>query len=413
MVVNKGSTDPLSVKFTLTGDTNQFRIVAVNSLELGGSQSTCLPQAVGGVVSSDGTTATPCLVEPPTTGTGWYGMVVRVRFAPSVYGTYNATLTQTSNNNTVVDAPLALTAISKFDATATWAGDSAGATSMPVAQLNYGSAPLGNSVEKAFFVVNKGATGAQSVAFNLTGDTSQFKITKVGSLNLSGQQSTCLPQGIGGVVSTDGTTSTPCLVEPPSTGSGWYGSVVYVKYSPTVAGNHNATITQTSNNGTTVDVPVTLQGVGLFGAKAQWSGNSQGTVAFPASSLAYGIQALGTQTDKTIFVVNKGTQGAQSVGFTLSGDTGQFQLVKVNSLKLDGSQSTCLPSGVGGVVSADKLSSTPCLVENVTTGTGWYGIALYVRYAPKSTGQHSITVTPNTNNTTALPTPLTFTGSAQ
>lgn len=97
-----------------------------------------------------------------------------------------------------------------------------------------------------------------------------------------------------------------------------------------------------------------------------------------------------------------GTNGPLSLGYQLSGDTDQFRVAYV--LKMDGYPRT---AGCGATISTTEV--TPCLAEDVAAG-GYTMLALRVEYAPTALGSHSVTLTPYTNNGTALPEPITFTG---
>lgn len=94
-----------------------------------------------------------------------------------------------------------------------------------------------------------------------------------------------------------------------------------------------------------------------------------------------------------------------SVGFTMTGDVSQFKFTSVGT-SLSGGW-TCAS---GGIISADKTSTTYCYARD--TSGALANIEVDVQYAPTVTGSHSVTVTPMTNNGTLIPGPITLSGTA-
>lgn len=281
-----------------------------------------------------------------------------------------------------------------------WSTSALTLTEPTTAATTYADTTPGASVRKSFFVKNVGTTGQLSLGFRLTGDTANFKISSVQKVSTSNVGTLC------GTVSTDQLSVSPCLANDVATGT--YSVIrIDVDFAPTQPGAHSVAIVPFTDNGSGLPNPLTVSGTGVFDATAVWS-TAPGSVTAPtAASLTYSRITAGLNTtDKVIYLRNTGTHGALSVGFTLSGDTSQFRINSVLRVNYAGNGAAC------GTISADKLSSTPCLATDIAGGLFPY-IELHVLYAPTVVGNHSITVTPSTDNGTVLPSPVTFTGSAE
>lgn len=158
--------------------------------------------------------------------------------------------------------------------------------------------------------------------------------------------------------------------------------------------------------------------VGVFNGSATIAGapiSLAGNAIFTASGTLlalygndYGTKTVGGRGDKTVELRNTGTNGALSVGFTLTGDIAHF---KIRSVQKKANTDMSAASCDGAVIAADGLSVTPCLADDATSYRKH--ITMQVRYEPKSVGSHSITIVPNTNNGTILPEPLVLLGAAQ
>ena len=148
---------------------------------------------------------------------------------------------------------------------------------------------------------------------------------------------------------------------------------------------------------------------GEFNATAVWSSSAATTTALTSADTTYAtltsnstVLNVGYQ-DKILYLRNTGTNGALAVKAALSGDTEHFSIVSVGSEHKFGVSSGCY---------AGDGKTTPCLTEDVKGGN-YTHIRVTVRYQPKAVGNHTVTVTPSTNNGTVLPAPITLTGSAQ
>ncbi len=165
---------------------------------------------------------------------------------------------------------------------------------------------------------------------------------------------------------------------------------VVVRFKPIAIGVRTASLTL---NG----ARYTFSGVGNASFGGTWA-------ATPSTT--FGIQENLTTSTKRFQLVKTGGTGTMSVGFTMTGDVSQFKFTSVGT-SLSGGW-TCAS---GGIISADKTSTTYCHARD--TSGALANIEVDVQYAPTVIGDHSITVTPSTNNGTALPAPLTVTGSSR
>jgi hypothetical protein len=411
IVRNVGTHGGESVGFTLTGDTSQFKIVSVykNYYAYDATQS-CNS---GGVLAADKLSATPCRTDDvATAGNRYPNVVVTVQFTPTASGSYSVALNPTSDNGTVLPAPLTLTGGSQFNPTGVWSTATASTVALTAADTNFGTKTPGTPQNKVFIIRNVGTNGAESVGFTLAGDTSQFKIVSVYK-DYYGYESTqnC---NSGGVLATDKLSATPCRTDDVATPGNRYPNVaVTVQFNPTATGNYTATLTPTTDNGTVLPAAITLTGVGQFNPTGVWSTTTNSTTAPTSTYLAYGTKTTGTYADKVLVMRNVGTNGAQATGFTLSGDTNQFQIVSVVKAYPSSSNSDNRSCNAGGVVASDKLSATPCVGDDVAYPYNYNHVLVTVRFAPAAVGNFSVAVTPTTNNGTVLPGAVTLTGAGQ
>ncbi len=299
---------------------------------------------------------------------------ITVRFKPTATGTRTASLTLNG-----VSYSFSGTGNAGFGGN--WATGTSGAM---------GTIENLTTVSKRFQLAKTTGTGLMSVGFVMTGDTSQFQFTTVGT-SLSGGW-TC---GAGGAISADKTSIAYCSARDTT---GALANIEFdVRYAPKVVGNHSITVTPITNNGTSLPAPLVITGSSLFNPTAVWVNGTSG---------AYGTVAVNSATTKRLTMnnTNGGLYGSLALGFTLSGDTSQFKIVRMGR-SLSGGW-WCVS---GGVVSTDKQSITPCYAG----GTGALSnLEIEVSYAPISSGSHSVTLTPNSPNGTVLPSTLTLTGTA-
>jgi hypothetical protein len=408
---NTGTNGAQAVGFTLSGDTSQFKIIAVYKARRDSLDYTYTCGA-GGVIASGGLSATPCLTEDPASSTYAYsGVYVAVRYTPTAVGEHSVTITPTSNNGTVVPGALSLTGSAAFNPVAAWSSAPASLVAPTAAALSYGTRTMATTLDKVLYIRNTGTNGAQAVGFTLSGDTSQFKIIAVYKARRDSLDYT-YTCGAGGVIASGGLSATPCLTEDPASSTYAYSGVyVAVRYTPTAVGEHSVTITPTSNNGTVVPGALSLTGSAAFNPVAAWSSAPASLVAPTAAALSYGTRTTGTTLDKVLYLRNTGTNGAQAVGFTLSGDTSQFKIISVYKARRD-SLDTVYGCSTGGAIAGGGMSATPCLAEDPASASYAYsGVYVAVRYTPTVVGDHSVTITPTTNNGTVVPGALSLTGS--
>lgn len=407
---NVGTYGAQAVGLTLSGDTSQFQIVSVIRHEQNYSGNDSTQQcAAGGVVAPDRLSSTPCLAADISLANRQHnGVLITLSYKPTSSGNHSLTITPTTNNGTSLPEPLVLTGTGAFNPTMAWSMAQTSLTAPTAGTQSYGIRTLNTTLVKSVYMRNVGTNGAQATGVVLTGDTNHFRITSVYRVrqNWAGNQdrSACSP---GGAIAADKLSVTPCGTEDVALLSPDSGVVITVTYTPTEKGEHRVTLTPTTSNGTVLPAPLELYGEGEFNPTAAWSSSATSLVAPTAATLSYGTRTTNTVLDKTIYVSNPGTHGAQSVGFTLSGDTSHFQLTQVRRVRNASDTYAC---NAGGVISAG-VTSTPCLADDKAL-TGWVypGLHLVVRYNPTSVGEHSITITPNSNNGTVLPTPITLTG---
>ena len=378
----------ISAGLTLSGDTSQFKVLQIYAVDGSNYQVACANSS--GVVGAS--YATACMTNSTN-----HSVRLVLEYAPTVVGNHTITVTPNTNNGTALPAPITYTARGEWNPTATWSTSYSSLTVPSAANLNVGTQTVGASALKGFVLLNRGTNGVQSTGFTLSGDTSQFKITTLRLVSDTGYNDNCVS---GGVIAANGLSATPCLT------SAAYDNVqVYFTYAPTAVGDHSITVTPTTNNGTALQGPITLTGRGEWNPTATWSTSYSSLVAPSAAYLNFGAQTMGTSVSKGFVLLNRGTNGVQSTGFTLSGDTAQFKIITVRLVADSGGNVNCVS---GGVIAANALSSSYCLASDANDN-----VQMFVQYTPTNTAAHSITITPSTNNGTILQGPITLTGSGK
>lgn len=373
--VKSGANGTLSMGAVMTGDVSQFQIAAVGTSLSGGW--TC---ASGGVIASDKASFTTCKAR--STSGALANVEFDIKYAPTVLGAHQVTVTPFTDNGSGLPAPLVVKGSSNFNSAAGWAAGTSGA---------YGTIENATTLTKRFTMNNTGAYGALAVGFTASGDVSQFKIVRMGR-SLSGNWG-CVS---GGAVAANGLSVAPCKADVA--GNGALSNLdIEVMYAPTTTGTHSLVLTPNTNNGTVLPANLTLTASSAFNPTAAWVAGTSGV---------YASQAVGTSVTKRFTMNNTGAYGALSVGFTMTGDVNQFKIVRMGR-SLSGSWG-CVS---GGVVAADKQSVTAC--KSSPAGSGALAnLDVEVTYAPTSAGSHSISLVPITDNGTTLPAVLSLTGSA-
>lgn len=285
-------------------------------------------------------------------------------------------------------ASIALTGTAgNFDATAVWSSVPGVVTTPSAAALSYGTIAKGSSLGKNLYLTNTGSAGYEAAGVELSGDTSQFSLSRVDLAASNGATVNCTPS-----VTVTSDSSSPCL-----TGAGSYNRVrIAVAYMPTSVGTHHITLTPTTNNGTELPAPITLTGSAQFDAVGVWSTSGTAIVAIPAGGLDYGSNQVGKSVGKYTQMHNKGTIGQASVGYSFSGDVDQFRLGR--PLIRNGPADSYNYCSTGdGIVAVDNSSMTPCLVPLQRS------LELVIYHQPTRTGSATMTMTPITENGTVLP----------
>lgn len=270
--------------------------------------------------------------------------------------------------------------------------------------------------EKVFFVNNTGSNGELAMSFNLSGDLSQFKILNV--TKVSGYSAASAGGNCGAVINADNIST--CTTVPVTLGGDpWAQSKLrfQVQYAPLQTGSHQLVITPIAQNDASAPSPLTLTSQSVFDPTGVWSTHqsSWGTWGWNAQKATGAISPTiptlspDRTVDKVVYLNNVGGYGQLSAGFSLSGDTDQYQVFLTRATGYGSGETTCLS---GGVRTGNSIS--PCLVDDPGQGTGdpwaFSKLKVTIRHTPTATGTHSITLTPTTNNGTTLPSPYTFVG---
>lgn len=261
------------------------------------------------------------------------------------------------------------------------------------------------------YMVNTGTTGAQSTGFTLSGDVSVFKFRRdafTGTINGFGARAPCLS---GGVFSADGLSDSPCLAAAPVSGdfTAFTDIQRYIIFSAPSPGTYHLTVTPTSDNGTALPGAITLTGTSAFNPTAVWSSTNTSTIAPSLADLTF-PSGPGT---KTIYLRNTGIAGGLSVGYTMSGDIGQFQVTGTSAAD------AASPVGTGQCYSINNgrqdgnisgSTQLPCGARDPNSNYPETAISFALSYQPTVSGTHTVTLTPTTDNGTVLPGTITFKG---
>lgn len=316
-------------------------------------------------------------------------------FAPTVAGSFAVT-------PVIAGLPLALTGVSNLGQTGEWSTVGASTTAPTTANLNFGTKTVGAvATTKSMFMRNVGTGGQLSAGFTLNGDTAHFKIKAAYRTNTTGTLYGC---DAGGAVAADKLSVTPCLAGLV----GWSTPHVLLQldYAPTASGSHSVVVTPTTSNGSALPGALTFTGAGAFNPTAAWSSNYTTLVAPTTSTLAFGSRSVGSTLTKDVYLRNTGTHGPLRTGVVLTGDTTHFQIKYLYRTDNSNNGYGC---NAGGSVALNKLSVTPC-ESGDPSGSSTPHLKLGITYAPTAPGSHSITITPTTDNGTALPSAVTMTG---
>ena len=255
----------------------------------------------------------------------------------------------------------------------------------------------GATVTRLFVLNNIGTSGKLSSSFVLSGDTSQFKVTRVLKVASTGSGANC------------GATISPTEVTKCTTDDvlgGIYTKVFFeVKYAPTQVGSHTLTVTPISQNGAEMPSPLTLTGSALFDAAGVWTSGVSSLVPLTTTDMTFGPITAGTSVTRSFYITNTGTHGNLAASLALSGDTSQFRVTRFLKINASGSGSTC-----GATVSATAV--TTCTADDIYGGY-YPKLFIEIKYAPSTTGNHSLMVTPVGGNGATMPAPIALNGTAK
>lgn len=274
----------------------------------------------------------------------------------------------------------------------------------------------GRTDDKVFFVNNTGTNGELAMSFGLSGDLSQFKIVNV--TKVSGYSAAAAGASCGAVTSSDNIST--CTTAPVNlSGDPWAQSKLrfQVQYAPLQTGTHRLVITPVAQNDAGAPGALTLTSQSVFDPTGVWSTyqNSWGAWGWDAQKAIGAISPTvptlspDRTVDKVVYLNNTGGYGQLAAGFSLSGDTNQYQVFLTRARGYGNGEAACLS---GGVRTGNTVS--PCLVDDPGQGGGdpwaFSKLKVTIRHQPTATGTHAITLTPTTNNGTTLPSAYTFVG---
>lgn len=249
-VRSTGTNGDQAVGFILTGDTAHFTLAGGanggTTLRILNSAFTNVRScAAGSALAADKlSTVVPCLTTAsfPTVELG-------VVYSPKAVGSHRVTLTPYTNNGTLLPEALTFSGAGAYDPAAAWSSYKSALTAPTPADLNFGTVAKGAQQTKYLYLFSTGTYSYPKVSLQLSGDTSQFKLTQVWLVHSSNGASTTCSGGI----APDGLSSPPCQAfkETPHLQIG-------ITYAPTVTGSHSITVTPGTTNGTALPAPVTL-----------------------------------------------------------------------------------------------------------------------------------------------------------
>ncbi len=397
---NTGTNGKMRASFRLVGDTQHFKFLS-NALKV--TNSSWSGYACGATLSADKLSADGCSADDPKVATAIH-MLLTVQYAPQSDGNHTVQLVAVGEDDTVVPAPLTFTGSSAFNPTAAWSTSPSAVVTPTSSTLAFTAQTPGVTSEvKRLFLRNVGTNGAMQAALRLEGDTQHFRIEflyKNSSGTFSGAP-------CGGTVAADGLSTGTCSAQDIKDGA-YANMTVSVIYAPQSTGSHSVQLVPTTTNATTLPPPVTLTGTAVFNAAGAWTTSSGGVTAPSSSFLNYGTLVAGSGSANKSFILRQtGTNGALRAGIQLVGDTAHFKLAQVPYKNSGGSFSGVL---CGATLAADKLSASVCAAEDPKLAVGYTNILVVLTYAPTAKGTHSIQVVPSSDNGSALPAALSFTG---
>ncbi|MNR71335.1 hypothetical protein D3C71_19500 [compost metagenome] len=395
---NVGTVGAMAVGFTLTGDTDNFVLTRAYRLANSGGSQNCISGGTPDVQNPG--TLTTCVVDPA--GGAYPNIRLDLQYKPVRPGTHTVALTPFTANGTAL--PQALTLTGKVDVPqAAWSINAQKpVTPLTAENLAFSATSPGRTLSKTFFLQPQ-TTKAIAVGFELTGDTSQFRITEVRrtSSGTGGLQCTLRADYLA--------TQAPCYADAPT--GNYPNLLVTVAYNPTVTGDHSVRLALTTGNGTQLPADLTLQGTSVFDAQGAWS-SSPSVVVQPSDAERQLEARIGsTAVTKTFYLKNLGSSGRMVTGFALAGDTAFFRIVSVYKADASGAISSC-----GTAPASDGLSTGPCstdAIESNLTSERFKDVAVTVQFQSWDTGRKVVTLVPTATNGAAMPTALSVSGTVE
>lgn len=268
----------------------------------------------------------------------------------------------------------------EFNAAGSWSS-AANTVVAPDAEYRYiATLAPDTTAKRTFWLRNTGTHGAMHVAFEMSGDVSQFRILDM----YKNKGSSLYPCNTW-------TQAQPCRADNKES-TGRPDIRFDVEYRPTETGTHSVTITPIGVNGAAMPAPLVVSGEAVFDAQGQWD---------DINDLMFGSTTPGATKTRKLVIKNVGTYGAMHLAFELTGDTEHFKLQKMSKTRGTGITSPC----------SSWTTSSPCKADNKES-TGRPDIEFEVVYMPQSPGVHGVTITPIAVNDAIAPEPISVGGVA-
>jgi hypothetical protein len=382
----------------------QFQFTNAGNITATGVYAALTTAGNGMVIDSTncGTQASPVSI-----GAG-QNCLITLRWAPTAAGSLGSDSIAVVGSFQGSPASVALSGTAGgYNTSAAWSSSSSALVTPSAAARDFGTVTRDKLNLLTLYLRNTGNNGYLQVGARLSGaDAVHFRVKEVKrAMGASPANCVNVTQG-GGVQSADGQVVTPCRADAIN-GGAYPHLLVTIEYQPTALGTHSVTLTPTTDNGTPLPAGLVLTGVSQFNPSAVWSTTHTSTVALTSSNLTFSAAAGGGQQTKNFILRNVGTHGNLAVGYVLTGDTAQFRINQVGVWT--GSFGGCR-SGSGGVSTDGTATLATCKADDASGGSAPH-LGVAIRFTPTAAGNYSVTLTPVTDNGTALPGAITLTGS--
>lgn len=325
------------------------------------------------------------------------------------------------------DAPSRNTFVSNVSAPLSLLSNECGTSASPV-QLNPGQncsitvrySPVNSSNLSSSLTVNSSADNSP-VSLNLSGTVVQalgsltantstgfgsvtvgqfadraFTFTNTGTAVATGVHVQAVTAPLSIVANNCGTSASPVSLNQGQS------CEVTLRYSPSVAGASSGLSLTVISSATNSPLILNLTGSGVAAVvrSAVWSEQNTANVEPSSSYRTYSSTAVGQTQTKNFFLRSTGNASI-STGLTLSGDTSHFKITRVAA---DG-YGICYS---GGSINSSGTVASPCTASQ----SNFSHIRFEISYRPQAQGNHSVTLTPSTDNATILPSAITISGSS-